>query len=77
MTEEEFKRRSFKHSMPYDIVNKRTGERTECLITAVDFDNGTIRMWPIPKDETMYVYNEVWVSYEFCYPPLNKLKKID
>lgn len=44
MTEEEFKHRKFGHSQPYDIVNNRTGKRVECLITAVDFDNGTIRM---------------------------------
>lgn len=75
MTDEEFRKRSFKHSMPYDIVNKRTGERVECLITAVDFDNGTIRMWPIPFEEGSYDTVEVWVSYEYCFPPLNKLKK--
>lgn len=76
MTEQEFKKRTFRHSQPYDIVNKRTGKRIECLITAVDFDNGTLRMWPIPFDEENYDYKETWVSYEYCFPPLQKRKAI-
>lgn len=76
MTDQEFKKRSFRHSQPYDIINKRTGKRIECLITAVDFDNGTLRMSPIEFDKVNYDYNDVWVSYEYCFPPVNKLKAI-
>ena len=77
MTEQEFRSRSFKHSQPYDWINPRTKERVECLLTAVDFDAGTIRLWPIPLDKENFDYKEVWVSYEYCFPPLNKLKKVE
>lgn len=38
MTEDQFRKRSFRHSMVYDYVEKRTGIRRPCLLTAVDFD---------------------------------------
>lgn len=79
MTEQEFKSRKFGHSQPCDIINSRTGARTNCLITAVDFDNGTLRMWPIPPENSnnMYLYQELWVSYEFCFPPVKPTNVIE
>jgi hypothetical protein len=77
MTEEEFKRRSFKHSQPLDYVNPRTNDRLECLLTAVNFDHGTFCLWVIPFDnETAYCEGyDFWVSYEHVFPPKHKLKK--
>lgn len=78
MTDQEFKKRSFRHSQPYDYINPRTKERIEGLITAVNFDEGTIRIWVIPfeTDDVIIKEQEIWVSYEYCFPPLNKLKAI-
>lgn len=78
MTDEEFKRRKFGHSQPYDYINPRTKERVVGLITAVNFDEGTIRLWIIPYETENTIIEEqyLWISYEYCFPPLNKLKAI-
>lgn len=78
MTEQEFKKRKFGHSQEYDYVNPRTKERINCLITAVNFDEGTIRLWAIPFETETHILKEYefWVSYEYCFPPLTKLKPV-
>lgn len=78
MTEQEFKKRSFKHSQPYDYVNPRTNVRYEGMITAVNFDEGTLRLWIIPfeTEDIIIKEQEMWVSYEYCFPPTAKLKAI-
>ncbi len=77
MTEDQFKKRSFKSNMLYDYVEKRTGIRRTCLLLAVDFDKEVLCLWPIPGDK--WEYNdkaEFWVSYELCELPLPKLKAV-
>jgi hypothetical protein len=76
MTEEQFRKRSFKHSMLYDYVEKRTGVRRECLLVAVDFDKEVICLWPIPNEGYEINNTEFWVTYELCELPLNKLKAV-
>ena len=78
MTEQEFKKRSFRHSQEYDYVNPRTKARMSAMITAINFDEGTIRLWIIPYETESVIIKEqeIWVSYEYCFPPLNKLKAI-
>lgn len=77
MTKEEFSKRSFRHSMPYNFKCPRTDRIIECLVIAVNFDGGTLKLWPIP--ENVYIVDgsdEFWVSYEYCHLPKHKLKAI-
>jgi hypothetical protein len=79
MTEQEFKKRSFRHSQPLDYINPRTKDRIECLLMAVNFDGGTFQLWPIPfaeHDDYEWSKKEIWVSYEYVFPPKVKLKAI-
>lgn len=80
MTEEQFRKRSFRYNMEYDFVDKRNGgTRISCLLVAVNFDKECLCLWPLPENE--YVYGdderEFWVNYELCELPLPKLKVVD
>lgn len=76
MTEEQFRKRSFRFNMPYDYVDKRTGVRINCLLVAVNFDKEVLCLWPIPANTHIYrdSEEEFWVNYELCELPLPELK---
>jgi hypothetical protein len=77
MTKDQFKSRAFKHSMLYDYVCPRTGERVSCSLIAVNFDGGTMKLWQLPQNENQ-VDNaeEFWCSYEYLELPLVRLKSV-
>ncbi len=78
MTEQEFRSRSFKYSQPLDYVNPRTKERIECLLSAVDFDGATFKLWPIPYETETHIMSEQYFScsFEYVFPARIKLKKV-
>lgn len=78
MTEQEFRNRSFKKGQLLDYLHPRTQERVECILTAINFDGGTLCLWTIPFETETHILKEqeYWVSYEYVFPPKNKLKAV-
>lgn len=76
MTEDQFRKRSFRFNMPYDYVDSRNGLRVNCLLVAVNFDKEVLCLWPIPENENQ-VYDDdriFWCNYTLCELPLPALK---
>ncbi len=77
MTEDQFKQRSFKHSMPVRYKIERMKDKYwDCLLLAVDFDNEVMKLWPLDDVEfTLGNGNEFWTSYKNVeFQPKNYLK---
>lgn len=75
MTEERFKKLCFKDSMVLEFHEPRTGYIHPCILCAVDFDEGLLKIWVIETDiakgnQTMTV------NYSHIELPKQKLKAV-
>lgn len=78
MTDQEFRIRSFKNNMRYDFKDPKNGLMVECLVIGINFDGGTLHLWPLPTNINRYGSDDTafWVSYEFAHLPKPTFKKI-
>lgn len=74
MTEDRFRKLSFKKAMVLTYQTERMKEPIECILLTVDFDNETVRL--VPLDSDMYEENEFWTTINYIELPKRKMKVI-
>ncbi len=72
MNEETFARLKWRHSELICFTSPTTGVTTECLLIAVDFEQGLFRLSPI--DTELYDKQLFWSRFEYCERPKKEKK---
>lgn len=69
MTPEEFTKLKFRQFEPITYSDTINHIATECMLLAIDFEQGLFRLAPI--FESPYCDEKFWVRFEYCYKSLH------
>lgn len=72
MTEDQFRKRSFRAFQEILYKNDRIPEPISCILLAVDFDNLTMHLEILPNDH--FEEKAFWVACDWCHIPPKGLK---
>jgi hypothetical protein len=79
MSEEQWQKMKFWANKEFEYHAER-GYILPCLLMAVDFENGLLKLWPIPNDflkmDDPDYDNGFWTRYEYVELPKAKLKAV-
>jgi hypothetical protein len=76
ITEDKFNNMRFKRSMQINYTPPYNSDICiECMLLAIDFDEGLFKLIPFPNDD--YRELEFWVRYDHCTIPVQSSMKID
>lgn len=72
MTQEEFAKKRWQHSEAIEYSHPRSSRIVECMLLAIDFENGLLKLEPFDKE--IYEDKSFWARVENCKRPAPKLK---